>query len=1453
MNRIYQGRVRKAEFIDAEYNIDDWQSVLWKHHELFQDAINYYVVCLLALAQPGNSIYPIREKLDAHDEAGNPDELMVWRRFSRRGTTRRGLCDFVAKYFTPANEQPTPEECFSAALAGNDISRSENGLKYLDAGLRQLLDKCTGDAGCKNAAPVFLSRFCKPDFRGNYGEDARTLARANAAARLPFVLHDSATRFDSAMLDDFCVHSVALPNPTKPSFIGDEAKDRLREMVSEWRQRKPDFERDWTRLESIIATLPEGIEIPGYTAGSAKGEVKFRLFAMFMFRHLERSPFTLELLRATTLKPPDGKTMPASLPPPSGDDPDSGGDPIQLSRGKRGYVFRAFTSLSCWGGDESGVPQWIKFDIVAFEEALKALHQVDAKAVERDKARRNKQAQLDYQRGRTKKWKPGDEGEEKQPLPVLVGDPRIVRLEQLVDEELKDEYEMSEGAPVAYGLHQRTIRGFRDVRKKWNELLKPDDQYSPALREKLWQLLTEYKKDNAQTMGSPALFDAMVEERNWIIWREPTVEQLSEWRKAAKLPGDAEFAKDPLQALTDERELIEEIRRLEGPIRFTPADPVHSRRQFYFSDVTNLKACNRLRHDRQTVDVEIAVLSGDGLWKRTDVRLHFTAPRLLRDQLNNSGGKDAVFQQAMMSALGLSAGLKKTEKGKVREATFAECVAVALMPEIPSSGKQRFLLNFPIKLEDDAIAKQLGKAARWDVMQFGGAKKESYWLRWPTTWHEENKEGGRALPVPWWKTPEPFACLSVDLGQRDAAAFAIIEASPGEPPKPGLSRKLGDTESQIWWATVRATGILRLPGEDALVRRKPRANEEAKPLMEELSGERGRLATVEEWQEARNICEELGVNADKILGEDVKRHSFPELNDQLLFALRRAQARLARLQSWSCVESNPKRKEAIAKQLKEAVEELKVGRGDSEHDGLVVELKPFVEREEWLLVSARIVQEVERMRALLPRQLERIADRIQPLRGRRWEWVLRDKDNYILRQTVRGTDHCQKLLAGQRGLSIERIEQLESLRQRCQSLNRALRQRPGQPANLGKSKRGIELPDPCPELLDRLNALKEQRVNQTAHLILAQALGVRLRPHRIDEATRVARNLHGEYERIPDRHSRSGFRDPVDFIVLEHLDRYLASQGRSRRENSRLMKWCHRQILTKLKQLCEPYGLRVLETPAAYSSRFCSLTGVAGFRAVELTPAYAAEFPWKKHLDRLRDADAGKRTLSKGEREESKRIRTLFRQLVEINKGVGDANPLRPKWRTLLAPMTGGPIFVPASDTERCERENPRTGKTEPVIYFKKIEGRRPVVIQSDINAAINLGLRALAAPEAGDIHLRIRAEREGETFVVRAENLREKARWGTKPPHIHVLDDGHRKKLLVDARLNFFVDLGGVAVFDQARIGGSNGLASGRGIQGTIKGNDRRVGKDWQRCEEINAARVERCKRLEIEEDVPF
>lgn len=925
------------------------------------------------------------------------------------------------------------------------------------------------------------------------------------------------------------------------------------------------------------------------------------------------------------------------------------------------------------------------------------------------------------------------------------------------------------------------------------------------------------------------LFEALLEEPNWLIWREPTAEQQAAWRKAAKLSKDAEFAPDPLQALTDERELIEEIERLSGPIRFTPADPEHSRRQFYFSDVSALDKKGRLRHDRQTLDTEIALNLGtvaQPKWERRWVRIGFSAPRLLRDELNNASGKDAAFQQAMMAALGLKAGLKKTEKGQVRDARFEECTAVALMPDVLPDGGKRILLNFPIKMEDDAIARALGKADRWDSLQFGGADGESYWLRWPGTWIDERKERKKTPPAPWWKTHKPFKVLSVDLGQRDAGAFALIEASSGDAPK-RQSRRLGEADGTAWWATVRATGMLRLPGENAQVLRDGQ-------WQQEFSGNRGRLAAEAEWQEARDICAQLGLVPDKVLGTDPTFHSFPEMNDRLLYALRRAQSRLARLQSWSCVdydEQEPQRKETFEKRraaIKEEIVAALQARSEEqakpetereqdtpERGQWLDDVRPHVEKGAWNLVADRLKREVERERATIQTQLVRIADHIQPLRDRRWKWVPRPGDtrNHILRQTDHGSDPRPKFLAGQRGLSMKRIEQLESLRQRCQSLNRALQQSPGEPARLGRSKRGIELPDPCAELLDRLDALKEQRVNQTAHLILAQALGVRLKPHAKDKAERAARNIHGEYERIPGR-------EPVDFLILENLDRYLASQGRSRSENSRLMKWCHRAILGKLKQLCEAYGLRVLETPAAYSSKFCSLTGVAGFRAVEVTPDDRADFRWKKHLDRLADPERVKK-LDKDELAESQSVKRLFDQLETLNAELLKNRPARPKWRTLLAPMQLGPIFVPL----------------------------RGKPMQADINAAINLGLRAIASPEADDIHLRIRAMRDGEGFKVRAENAREKARWKDKPLTLAVAKESERKKLLESARLNFFFDPGHVATFDRAKLEELDApVASGRGLWGTINQND------WKRCEEINTARIAHVKNgPEQEDDVPM
>jgi hypothetical protein len=158
-------------------------------------------------------------------------------------------------------------------------------------------------------------------------------------------------------------------------------------------------------------------------------------------------------------------------------------------------------------------------------------------------------------------------------------------------------------------------------------------------------------------------------------------------------------------------------------------------------------------------------------------------------------------------------------------------------------------------------------------------------------------------------------------------------------------------------------------------------------------------------------------------------------------------------------------------------------------------------------------------------------------------------------------------------------------------------------------------------------------------------------------------------------------------------------------------------VRDKLKQLCEVFGLPVLETPAAYSSRFCSRSGVPGFRAVEIAPGFENNAPWS-WIKEKKDDD-GKPTVEAGY------IRDLVQQITEAQK-IPTASGKAPSMpRTLFAPLAGGPIFVPVADSANGAE-------------------LAPALAQADINAAINLALRAVADPKLWAIHPRLRSQREG-------------------------------------------------------------------------------------------------------------
>lgn len=1351
LNRIYQGRVTAVELNRSDKKAaPDWQLAagndqrLWDHHALFQDAINYYLVGLLALASRKNSILgPLLSELDRSDSP-----RQIWTSFPRRGQKRPGLATSVAPYLTPGQEHPTMAEAFAAILAGNEASAETR-----DAAVTQLLKACDGAGAIQQEGRGYWPKFCDPDSTANFAGDPIMHRRSVHQVLLPKTLHDPTIAWDDSVFDQFDVYSIATPDARKPALSGSDAIHRLALAVKLWRERRPELSSDFDRLDSIIAKLSADISIQGYVGSSAKGEVQARLFSLLLFRHVERSAFTFELLKSSF--PPPRENVEIDLTPPTE-------DPVRAARGSRGFVFPAFTSLPCWQGGDGAHPTWKAFDIAAFKFALTAVNQVEEKTKERNLEIAKLESDLAHMRGEKRKApsSASSGADETDTLPVLAGDPRIPLLRSVVDS-LKVDTALTDGDSVAYRLQRRTVRGFRDLRRIWRAHAPAGTPFSPQLQEKLRSDLRQFQSDNPTTIGSEALFRALIDKSNWPIWQEPDAVTARIWNETG-------FADDPLAALAQESELQEDIERLREPVKLTPAHPTFSRRQYDFNAVSKFGAGARVanRHEpgRCAFSTEIALYEG-ALWRPVRVRITYSAPRLLRDGLRSEENGEplaaAPWIQPMMEALAPLPDMPQDLTD----------MPVMLMPDVTPSGNRRVLLNFPVTLEPEKLIAHLGKRDAW-LGQFCGTFDEPFALRWPAD-GEGKAPKGKTL-IPWFESRDRFTVLGVDLGTRDAGALVHVTVTANAPIKT-VARVVGEAGGKTWYATLTDMRLIKLPGEDAtlFIRGEKRT---------ELSGEKGRMPTDRERDETREIILALGQKPEDYLRENAQRLSFPELNDKLLCALRRAQGRLARLQAYSWRFRNSSEAASARADL------------DSSGDSLAATLPA-----DNATAATRIAEELLVHRDRVSRALVQIANRVVPLRGRRWVWQPRADfpSCHILRQTDPGSDHEKRLIAGQRGISHQRIEQLEELRHRCQSLNRALQHVPGEKPRIGRHTKGDDLPDPCPDLLEKMNRLREQRVDQTAHAILAAALGVRLRAPCKDRAERAKRDIHGEYER---------FRDPVDFIAIENLSRYLSSQDRARIENTRLMQWCHRQLVQKLRQLCETYGVPVLATPAAYSSRFSSRDGSAGFRAVEVSAADREQWPWRQEITRLRDAEAGTKTLTPSARNAAEHVRRLFDQLdaAERKRSATSSGKTSPP-RTLLAPMAGGPIFIPLGDGPP---------------------------MQADLNAAANIALRAIAAPDRHDIHQRIRTERKGRARLqLRRDSLREKARWSGSAPILELSESDTAD----DRQPNLFTDVASVSFVNQrARIENvPYSFATGKALWTAVKL------QAWKRASQLNERRL--------------
>jgi hypothetical protein len=523
MNRIYQGKVTAVEILDGKdakpFDADPkrakekWQAALWQHHQLFQDAVNYYLFCLAALASDASSpMGKLRNQL-----------YSVWEPFERQGKRFKGLRDSVAPYLLPDQAMPSIEQTFAAILDGNNSDP-----KLLQLAVDALVEDLGGDAAIQQEGRGYLPRLCSPAYNGQFPRGAASLQKDAAKIRLPTLLHNPETAQNlDALAAELKFEFFANPVPNTAPVSGQEARNKFLEALVWLKAKDTRITPLAERLEKNIKALPDSISFPTYAGGSINKEsLKHRFFAFLLFQHVERSPVTFEILRDAYPAPkPSTRKASKATPDTTARLMQFGDDPVKLARGTRGYVFRAFTSLRGWGAKVPGDILWNEFDIAAFKEALKTANQFRLKTKERLDKADELARQLAWMNGDRSKFKPSEHSEQEPPA-VLNGDPRFEIVKQLFEVELAEEHYLAEGESLAYGLHPRTLRGYRELVERWNKILEPGEAFTEAARVKLVKNTDKFQAENKERIGSVTLFKKLLEKDYWCLWQSPDLQSI---------------------------------------------------------------------------------------------------------------------------------------------------------------------------------------------------------------------------------------------------------------------------------------------------------------------------------------------------------------------------------------------------------------------------------------------------------------------------------------------------------------------------------------------------------------------------------------------------------------------------------------------------------------------------------------------------------------------------------------------------------------------------------------------------------------------------------------------------------------------------------------------------------------------------------------------------------------
>ena len=394
--------------------------------------------------------------------------------------------------------------------------------------------------------------------------------------------------------------------------------------------------------------------------------------------------------------------------------------------------------------------------------------------------------------------------------------------------------------------------------------------------------------------------------------------------------------------------------------------------------------------------------------------------------------------------------------------------------------------------------------------------------------------------------------LAVDLGLRTAVSLSvwrIDEASAGQQPSRKQASPWRVEIGQGLVAVHERSAMLALPGEapdPEIVARRLQTNLSVRQLLASISHMGGlSRACRAEAVESRN-------NALDVLGEA----------------------------------EDPKRARATVRTTEHEISQLRA-LVSAEHSAWRVAAEPI-----WKRVESDLAKEIQKWRREQRAQNLRTRGGSKP---RDSEAQSLEIDNKV-RATFgpgHGPSDSQRLrrdeprLGGKSAWQIEHIELVRKVLLRWHS-----RQRPEDTRvrRLGFKEMGKF----AGRLLDHLTRLKEDRTKSTAALIVSAARGL------------VRETAVGPKGRPQDREQWTQRFEPCSFIVMEDLGRYRFKTDRPRAENRQLMQWAHREVRRLVEMQAEVHGIGVVDTGAAFSSKFDARTGAPGVRCAIIDAAWLA-------------------------------------------------------------------------------------------------------------------------------------------------------------------------------------------------------------------------------------------------------